>query len=315
MMATFSNIKGDLSGALTAATITLPPCIGYGIIVFAPLGVDFAASGALLGLYTAVFAGFLAAWLGGNPIQISGPKAPSTLVLAAVVAALAVNPQIPGPLVPRVAVIIGLVSITILIGKISTKWPEPVVYLDLLRTWNLGQVWNFLPYLIIPGLVLGLLGSLESLLTCVAADTLSGNRHHSNRELIGQGLGNIVSSCFGAIFAAGSVPRTLANYRAGGRTSLSGMMCSVFILLIIVALGPLVGKIPLAVIASIIIAVAITMVDMGSINIVKKLAAEVRQHRRISFKFERGNGDHPGVYHPGTPIPATPAGLAINSPR
>jgi sulfate permease, SulP family len=403
-MATFSNFKGDLFGAVTAATITMPQCIGYGIIVFAPLGVDFASSGALYGLYTAVFAGFLAAWLGGNPIQITGPKAPSTLVLASVVALLAANPQVPGTMAPRVAVLVGLVSLTILIGgifqvclgslrcgnvikyvpypvvagftngiafilvqkqlgpllgiggksgfiavfahlpkiepltivvglstlvtiflaprwikviprsiaglllgtavyyglgavcgysslgpligKISPRFPEPKVYLDLLRTWNPQQVWSFLPFLFIPGLVLGLLGSLESLLTCVAADHVSGNRHRSNRELIGQGVGNIVSSCFGGIFAAESVPRTLANYQAGGRTSLSGMMCSVIILLVIVVLGPLVGKIPLAVIAGIIIYVAITMVDKGSINIVKKLLAWIRQYHKIPFKEE-----------------------------
>jgi SulP family sulfate permease len=404
-MVTFSNLKGDLAGAVTAATITIPQCIGYGIIVFAPLGVGFAASGALLGLYTAIFAGFLAAWLGGNPIQISGPKAPSTLVLAAVVALLTVNPHVPTAMAPRVVVLVGLVSITILIGgifqvclgtlrcgnlikyvpfpvvagftngiafilvqkqlgpflgisgksgfiavfhhlshieplsivvglstlvtfflaprwikiipasivallvgtgfyymfgalagysylglligKISTRFPEPKVYFDLLRTWNLQQVWAFLPYLFIPGLVLGLLGSLESLLTCVAADHVSGYRHRSNRELRAQGLGNIVSSFFGAIFCAGSVPRTLVNYRAGGRTSLAGMMCSVIILLVVLVLGPLVGKIPLAVIAGLIMAVAVTMVDQGSINIVKKLAAAVRQHRRIPFQQEK----------------------------
>jgi SulP family sulfate permease len=401
----FSNLKGDLSGALTAATITIPQCIGYGIIVFAPLGVGFAASGALLGLYTAVFAGFVAAWLGGNPIQISGPKAPSTLVLAALVALLAANPQVPPALGPRVAVLVGLVCITILIGgifqvclgtlrcgnlikyvpfpvvagftngiafvlvqkqlgpllgiagksgfiavfhhlsqiepltivvglttlatfflaprwikiipasivallvgtgfyyllgalagyshlgpligKISTRFPEPRVYVDLLRTWNLQQVWAFLPYLVIPGLVLGLLGSLESLLTCVAADHVSGYRHRSNRELRAQGLGNIVSSFFGAIFCAGSVPRTLVNYRAGGRTSLAGMMSSVIILLVILVLGPLVGRIPLAVIAGLIMAVAVTMVDKGSVNIVKKLAASIRQHRKIPFQKEK----------------------------
>ncbi|MEJ2091107.1 MAG: SulP family inorganic anion transporter [Syntrophobacterales bacterium] len=399
-----ADLKGDLTGAITAATITMPQCIGYGIIVFAPLGVDFASSGALLGLYTAIFAGFLAAWLGGSPIQITGPKAPSTLVLAALVAVLAANPHIPEAMAPRVAVLVGLVSVTILIGgifqlclgslgfgnlikyvpypvvagftngiafilvqkqlgpllgvggesgfiavltqianiepltlvvglstlvaiflaprwikvipgsisgllvgtavyysigaisgysslgpligKISTKFPEPKVYLDLLRTWNLQQVWTFLPYLFIPGLVLGLLGSLESLLTCVAADHASGNRHQSNRELVGQGIGNIVSSFFGAIFAAGSVPRTLANFKAGGRTSRSGMMCSVIILLVVVVLGPLVGKIPLAVIAGIIIAVAITMVDKGTINIVKSLAAWIREHHKIPFRQE-----------------------------
>ncbi len=403
-MATFSNLRGDLSGAITAATITMPQCIGYGIIVFAPLGAGFASNGALIGLYTAVFAGFLAAWLGGSPIQITGPKAPSTLVLASLVAVLAANPYIPEAMAPRVAVLVGLVSVTILIGgifqiclgslgwgnlikyvpypvvagftngiafiliqkqlgpllgiggksgfiviltnlsniepltmvvglstlvtiflaprwvkvipgsitgllvgtavyysigaisgysslgpligKISTGLPEPKVYLDLLRIWNLQQVWAFLPYLFIPGLVLGLLGSLESLLTSVAADHVSGNRHQSNRELVGQGIGNIVSSCFGAIFAAGSVPRTLANFKAGGRTSRSGMICSVIILLVVMVLGPLVGKIPLAVIAGIIIAVAITMVDQGTINIINNLFAWVRKHHKLPFKQE-----------------------------
>jgi SulP family sulfate permease len=409
-MSIFSNLKGDLTGGVTAAIITMPQCIGYGIIVFAPLGVAFAPIGALLGLYTGVFAGFLAAWLGGNPVQITGPKAPSSLVLAAVVAFLVINPHhlllpiLPRPMAPRVAVVIGLVSVTILIGgifqlclgslgfgnlikyvpypvvagftngiafilvqkqigpllglthgtgfqavlthlaniepksivvgvatltaiflaprwlkavpgsisgllvgtavyygigalagfsslgpvigKISTRWPEPSVYVNLLQAWNVQDLRAILPYLLIPGLMLGLLGSLESLLTCMASDHATGMRHRSNRELMGQGIGNIVSSCFGGIFGAGSVPRTLANFRAGGRTPLSGMTCGVTILLVILGLGPLMGKIPLAVIAGIIIAVAVTMVDKGTINIIKTLLAQFRQHRRISVKQE-----------------------------
>jgi sulfate permease, SulP family len=407
-MKIFSNLKGDLSGAVTAAVLTIPQCIGYGIIVFAPLGVAFAPSGALLGLYTAVFAGFFAAWLGGNPVQITGPKAPETLVLATVVVFLVMNrhlPALPGPLAPRTAVVIGLVSITILIGgifqlclgalrlgnlikyvpypvvagftngiafilvekqlgpllglthgtgfiavfnhltniepltvvvgvctltaiflgprwlkavpgsitglatgtvvyyglgalvgfsslgpvigRISTRWPAPEVYVNLLRAENLHYVRTALPYLVIPGLMLGILGSLESLLTCVASDHATGLRHRSNRELMAQGIGNLVSSCFGGIFAAGSVPRTLANFKAGGRTSLAGMMSSVIILLVIVVLGPLVGKIPLAVIAGIIMAVAVTLVDKGTINIIQTLFAQARRHRKISFKRER----------------------------
>jgi len=404
-MAIFSNFKGDLSGAVTAATITVPSCIGYGIIVFAPLGVGFVAMGALLGLYTAVFAGFFAAWLGGNPLQITGPKASSTLVLASLVAVLAVNPHIPEAMAPRSAVIVGLVSLTILIGgifqvclgslgcgnlskyvpypvvagftngiafimaqnqlgpllgidhpssftavlmhlssiepltvvvggstlaaifllphwikgvpgsiagllvgtavyyglgaingfsslgpiigKISNEWPQPEVYVNLLRTWDVLQVKAFLPYLLMPGLVLGILGSLESLLTSVASDHLSGIHCRSNQELIGQGIGNIVSSGFGAIFAAGGVSWTLANFKAGGRTSLSGMMFSIIILLVILMLGPLVGRIPLAVIAGIIIAVAFALVDKGTIKIIRKLAVQVRQHHKIPVKQEQ----------------------------
>ena len=122
--------------------------------------------------------------------------------------------------------------------------------------------------------MLGMLGSLESLLSCVASDHATGMRHRSNRELMSQGIGNIVSSCFGGIFAAGSISRTLVNFKAGGRTSLAGMMCSIIILLVIVVLGPLVGKIPLAVIAGIIMAVAVTLVDKGTINIIKTLFAQ-----------------------------------------
>jgi SulP family sulfate permease len=404
-MGTFAKFKGDLAGAIAAATLSIPTCIGFSIIVFAPLGVSFAPQAALLGLYTAVFAGFLAAWLGGNPIQITGPKPTSTLVLAAVVAFL-MNPHVPLPraMAPRVVVIIGLVSVTIvlggilqivlgslgwgnlikyvpypivagftngiaivlvakqlapllglssklgfigvlhhlvnieplsivvglstlvaiflaprwvravpasviglmvgtviyygigawggysglgpLIGKISTAWPEPKVYLNLLETWSGKQVWAILPYLLVPGVMLGLLGSLESLLSCVTSDHQTGKRHNSNRELIAQGIGNIAASFFGSIFAAGSILRTMANYKAGGRTSLSGMMSSVIILLIIVGLGPLVGKIPLAVIAGIIISVAIKLVDKETINIVTKLVAAVRQQRRIPLKQE-----------------------------
>jgi SulP family sulfate permease len=173
------------------------------------------------------------------------------------------------------------------IGRISNEWPTPKIYWDLLQVLDVKQLQTFLPIVVIPGLVLGLIGSLESLLTCVASDHLTGLRHKSNRELIAQGTGNIVSSCFGAIFAAGSVPRTMANFRAGGRTSMSGMICSLILLSIVLALGPLVGQIPLAVIAGIIIAVAIRLVDKETVNIVKKLITGVRRHKKIVFQQEK----------------------------
>jgi SulP family sulfate permease len=142
-----ADLKGDLTGAITAATITMPQCIGYGIIVFAPLGVDFASSGALLGLYTAIFAGFLAAWLGGSPIQITGPKAPSTLVLAALVAVLAANPHIPEAMAPRVAVLVGLVSVTILIGGIFQL---------CLGSLGFGNLIKYVPYPVVAGFTNGI---------------------------------------------------------------------------------------------------------------------------------------------------------------
>jgi len=82
------NIKGDLSGAVSAAIIMLPMSIGYRIIACSPFGMTFASAAALLKTYRAVLCYFVAALLCGTPIQISGPKAPFNLALAAVVTKL-----------------------------------------------------------------------------------------------------------------------------------------------------------------------------------------------------------------------------------
>ena len=103
------------------------------------------------------------------------------------------------------------------------------------------------------GLLIGLFASMESLMSSVIEDNLTGTRHNSKKELIGQGIGNIVSATIGAIPVAGSIPRSIANYNAGGRTRLSGMMCAAVILLIIMGSGKFVGKIPISVIAGIIV--------------------------------------------------------------
>jgi SulP family sulfate permease len=89
-----SNIRGDLSGAISAAIISIPLSIGYGIIVYKPLGAEFLPSAALLGLYACLFGGIFASLIGGTDIQITAPKAPLTLLLASFVAPLAARLQI-----------------------------------------------------------------------------------------------------------------------------------------------------------------------------------------------------------------------------
>jgi SulP family sulfate permease len=111
------------------------------------------------------------------------------------------------------------------------------------------------------------------------SDQVTDTRHNSNRELIGQGIGNIVSSFFGGISGAGAAAESLENFKAGGRTRLAGMICSLFILLIVMTLRPLVGSIPLAVIAGILIAVGIEMFDSWTINLLFKLARP-DEHRK-----------------------------------
>lgn len=110
-------------------------------------------------------------------------------------------------------------------------------------------------------LVLALLGSIDSLLTSLVADNLTRTNHDSNRELIGQGIGNAVAGLFGGIAGAGATMRTVANIRAGGRTPISGALHAVVLLSLLVGLAPLAEQIPLAVLAGILIKVGIDIID------------------------------------------------------
>lgn len=106
---------------------------------------------------------------------------------------------------------------------------------------------------------IALLAAIESLLCCVVADGMIGGRHKSNCELVGQGIANIGSMLFGGIPATGAIARTAANVKSGGRTPLAGMIHAVVLLLFMLVLAPYLGKIPLAVFASVLVMVAWNM--------------------------------------------------------
>ncbi len=108
-------------------------------------------------------------------------------------------------------------------------------------------------------LTIAMLGALESLLCSVVADGMSGQKHNPNDELIGQGIGNMVAPFFGGIPATAAIARTAANIRAGGTTPLSAVVHGVFILLSIMFLAPLLGYIPMASMAALLLMVAWNM--------------------------------------------------------
>lgn len=110
-------------------------------------------------------------------------------------------------------------------------------------------------------LVLAVLGSIDSLLTSLVCDNITRSRHNSNRELIGQGMGNIISGLFGGLPGAGATMRSVANIRTGGKTPLSGMLHALVLLGFLVGLGPLAEKIPLAVLAGILLKVGVDIID------------------------------------------------------
>lgn len=118
-----------------------------------------------------------------------------------------------------------------------------------------------IPYIVRFALVLAFLGSIDSLLTSIVVDSLTRSAHDSNKELFGQGLGNIASGLFGGLPSAGATMRTLINVRAGGRTRLSGVLHSVILFAIVLGFGQSVSLIPLPVLAGILVKVGIDIID------------------------------------------------------
>jgi SulP family sulfate permease len=110
-------------------------------------------------------------------------------------------------------------------------------------------------------LVLAVLGSIDSLLTSVIADNITKTKHDSNRELIGQGIGNIAAGLLGGIPGAGATKGTVVNIKAGGKTRLSGAIHGLFLLAVLLGVGQLAAYIPLAVLAGILIPVGFGIID------------------------------------------------------
>ena len=113
--------------------------------------------------------------------------------------------------------------------------------------------------MISPAFTIAILASIESLLSCVVSDGMIGSHHRSNAELVGQGVGNMMSALFGGIPATGAIARTAANVKNGGRTPIAGMAHAVTLLLILLFLMPYASLIPMSCRASILIMVAYNM--------------------------------------------------------
>lgn len=135
-------------------------------------------------------------------------------------------------------------------GAIPRGLPMPS-----LPSWD----WGMVRELIGPATAIALLGAIESLLSAVVADGLSGDRHDSNTELVAQGLANLACPFFGGLPATGAIARTSANVNNGGKTPLSGVIHAVTLLAIILLAGKWAGYIPMAAMSAVLIAVALRM--------------------------------------------------------
>ncbi|MCE2871315.1 MAG: cyclic nucleotide-binding domain-containing protein [Oxalobacteraceae bacterium] len=387
---------GDIWGGLAAMMVALPAAIGFGVIVYEPLGQMYNAQGAMAGIIGATLLGFFAAMFGGCQRLISAPCAPAAAVLAAfaiqftqmgmppdqillallLIGLLASGFQmlfgllklgslikyVPYPVVsgylsgvgliiiaaqtPKwlgitgnqgfwfalaavdewrwASLIVGLVTAAFMIigPRITQKIPSVIMAIAggvttywLLSLWDtslqhllnntlivgplgglstagaasdqVGGLTNFfssisLPYramadaalppikhLLYPALTLAILLSIDTLKTCIVLDTLTHSRHDSNRELLGQGIGNMASALCAGMPGAGTMGASLLNMSSGARTRASGMIEGFMVLLAYVLLAPLLAWIPLSALAAILIVVGFRMVDRHSFRFLK----------------------------------------------
>ncbi|HNW45261.1 MAG TPA: SulP family inorganic anion transporter [Elusimicrobiales bacterium] len=166
--------------------------------------------------------------------------------------------------------LLGLASNPFIIGAIST---DPAVILEnffsrfgALRLMGTGE----LSLLVGPALTLSVLLSIDTLKTCVVTDTIVRTRHRSDRELGGQGAGNIASALLGGMPGAGTLGATMVSLASGGRTRWAGLSEGAFALLAALALGGAIGRIPLAALAGILAVVGARMIDRSSVRLALK---------------------------------------------
>ncbi len=196
--------------------------------------------------------------LAWNTISVAA----TALGLATVILILALRrfaPRMPGLLVAISVVSIAafvfnfpVATIGSTFGGIPRSLPLPT-----LPVMSVSRIIELMP----SAIAFTLLGSIESLLSAVVADSMSGRRHRSNCELVAQGIANIGSALFGGFCVTGTIARTATNVRSGSRGPVSGMLHSVFLLLFMLLLAPLAGYIPLAGLAGILAVVAWNMAE------------------------------------------------------
>lgn len=372
--------SGEIFGGLASMLVALPSAIAFGLIVYAPLGGDAVAIGALAGIIGAITLGIVAPIFGGAPGIITAPCAPAAAVMGALAISLvAVGPAeldpeliplllvlagmisgilqffygilgggsiikfIPYPVVagylsgvgiiiftsqlPKFlgmpkgsgffealgepalwqnpAIVVGAVAILAMVyaGRITKLVPAPIialgcgvaVYFGLslaypgllsldgnpyvigaissgdgpgffeaaVTRWSAaGQLdLHALGLILVPALTLSVLLSIDTLKTGVILDALTRRSHNSNREIVGQGLGNIAAALTGGMPGAGTMGPTLVNVTSGGRTRLSGILNGAFALTAFLLIGDLVAWIPVAALAGILMVVGVRMID------------------------------------------------------
>lgn len=195
----------------------------------------------------------------GLPTANPAAVAVAIVSIALIVALRKLRPNWPGILIAVVAAALATWALSLPVETIGTRFggiPRALPAPDW-PLFSLEKARAVLP----DAIAFALLGAIESLLSAVVADGMTGRRHRSNCELVAQGFANIGSALFGGICVTGTIARTATNVRAGARGPISGMLHAVFLLLFMLIAAPLASYIPLAALASVLVVVAWNMAE------------------------------------------------------
>src|ERR1700730_6506220 len=238
--------------------VTLGFTAGIAVIIFAsPLRDFFGIT--LVAKEPGEFIPKLEALAGGLHTTNLSAVAVAAVSLAVIVVLRKLRPAWPGILIAVVVAALATWALSLPVETIGTRFGGIPRQLPL-PAWplfSLEKARAVLP----DAIAFALLGAIESLLSAVVADGMTGRRHRSNCELVAQGFANIGSALFGGICVTGTIARTATNVRAGARGPISGMLHSVFLLLFMLIAAPLASYIPLAALASVLVVVAWNMAE------------------------------------------------------
>lgn len=269
-----------IAGIMAGIMLVIMGLLKLGVLIkFIPRPVTI---GFTAGIAVIIFSGQIANFLGLSGIEkhedfwsnmkeigmhISTVNIYSLLTAGSCLAVILLVPRF-APKVP--ASLVGLVLSTVVAafffeGQVATIGSSFGAIPSSLPQFHVPEItWERIVNLLQPAFVIAMLGGIESLLSAVVADGMTGSRHNSNRELIGQGIANMVTPLFGGIPATGAIARTATNIKSGAVSPLSGVIHGVVVLLVLVLFAPYASHIPLASMAPVLMMVAWNMSERRS---------------------------------------------------
>jgi sulfate permease, SulP family len=200
--------------------------------------------------------------------------------LAMLLALRRLAPRLPAYLVAMILASLAVAISGIEVDTIGSRFPSvDANFTPVLPSFSMAKVQEVMP----SAFTIAFLAGIEALLSCIVADGMTGFRHRSNQELVGQGAANIASALFAGLPATGAIARTAANIKAGGRTPMAGLFHALFLLLFVLVAGDLLAYIPMAALAAVLLVVAWGMSEAGRFILLLRMPISERTILVLTF--------------------------------